>query len=146
MTPSLKTLTFPNKLSGDDAVPWSTVFQRNSVSRFFKFLQQRCSLLKKKTREDEGTLLVPDFPRHRPSKDLKGITRFRTPMLLTVHPQKILSLQKTIYITLEYFCIPNPTEGMHPVFRACGRARGSAESFSISSCSAANCNLQVLSF
>ena len=31
MTPSLKTLTFPNKLSGDDAVPWSTVFQRNTV-------------------------------------------------------------------------------------------------------------------
>lgn len=23
------------------------------------------------------------------------------------------SLQKTIYRTLEYFCIPNPTEGMH---------------------------------
>ena len=61
-----------------------SVPKKHSVSRFFKFLQQRCSLLKKKkkkTREDEGTLLVPDFPRHRPSKDLKGITRFRTPML-----------------------------------------------------------------
>ena len=30
----------------------------------------------------------------------------------------------TIYRTLEYFCIPNPTEGMHPVFRTHGTARG----------------------
>ena len=31
MTPSLETLTVPNKLPGEDAGPWSTVFERNTM-------------------------------------------------------------------------------------------------------------------
>lgn len=81
MTPSLKTRTFPNKLSGDNAGPWSTVFQRNKVSRyFFKFLQQeRCSLFRKKTKglgrmkEHSLCLISPDRDQVKISRALLGL-------------------------------------------------------------------------
>ena len=62
-------------------------------------------------------LISPDTDQGKISRALLGLEQ--------CIPRKFSpSLQKTIYRTLEYFCIPNPTEGMHPVFRTHGTARG----------------------
>lgn len=61
-----------------------------------------------------NTRLVPDFPRHRPSKDLKGITRFRT-----VHPQKILSkpAEHNLY-NIRILLYPQPNWRYAPSFQS----------------------------
>lgn len=80
MTPSLKTLTFPNKLSGDNAGPWSTVFQRNTMFLgIFSSFNKDVLCLEKKTKgpgrmkEHSLCLISPDTDQVKILRALLGL-------------------------------------------------------------------------